>query len=465
MLFAASLLLTMAAQKRPVLRVAPRDYFAGRLLIVPANTLSQSYELPRHLARVADHDLLLPPFELVESRDESGSRQRLWQWIKSVDYSKINGAIIFVEASKGTSGADSSATTIKTLRTQHPQLPIYGFGTSAETIVDLVANGSLSFAILSPADPSGMAHLEAQIAERNLSERILVEPKSETSLVALMARMLNYRFKISPRVLTIFSSPAGSAREKSGDPRDFAEIVVAKINEMNGIVFQSTNDTTAHADILFFVHTPGTTDQQRTLTADTVADAVSKGYRVAFADASGSGPAMEQMLEELRKRKLLDQISSWAACTPAAKAIGMALAHASARTAGLKYLRNNADRVQRLERAQVEFIFSRLLVDWAYDIRVRPRVEALFKETAASDSGRVEAHEKAETLASTEVKVLATRLFDEQFHRSIHSILLNSGEHAYYEVRSLQRFSLRLPQESVEEADVRQSVYVPYTGN
>jgi hypothetical protein len=457
LLLGALLSMTLAAQKRPTLRVAPRDYFAGRLLLIPANALTRSYELPRQLARVADHDLLLPPFELVEGGKEAASQERLWQWIKAVDYSKINGMIVSV--------TDASAGRIKGLRAQHSQLQIYGYGASAETIIDLVANGSLNCAIVSPADQSGIARLEAQIVERNLSDRILVEPKPESSSVALIARMLNYRFKMSPRVMTIFSSPAGSSRDNTGDPRDFAEIVVSKIRQMNGVVFQSPNDTTAHADILFFVHTPGTTDQQRTLTADTVAEAVSKGYRVAFADASGSGAATDQMLEELRKRKLLDQLTSWAACAPAGKAIGLALAHASARTDGLKFLRNNTDRVQRLERAQVEFIFGRLLVDWAYEIKVRPRVEAVFKETAANDSGSADVHEKAESLAATEVKVLAAKLFDEQFRRSIHSILLNSGERAYYEVRALQRFSLRLPQQSIEEADVRQSVYVPFTGN
>ena len=196
-----------------------------------------------------------------------------------------------------------------------------------------------------------------------------------------------------------------------------------------------------------------------------LAEAVAKGYRVAFADASGSAAATDQMLEELRKRKLLDQLASWAACAPAGKAIGIALAQASVRAGGLKFLRNNTDRVQRLERAQVEFILGRLLVDWAYEIKVRPRVEAVYKETAVNDSGSSDVHEKAESIASTEVRVLAGRLFDEQFRRSIHTVLLNSGEHAYFEVRALQRFSLHLPQQGVEEADVRQSVYVPFTGN
>ncbi len=449
--------ITLAAQKRPALRVAPPDYFAGRLVLVPANALAQSYELPRRLARVADHDLLLPPFDLVEGRNDAASRERLGQWIKTIDYTKINGMIIAIR--------DSSAEMIKGLRAQHPQLPIYGYGTSSQTIIELVAAGSLNFAIVSPEDQSGVARLEAQIVERNLSDRILVEPKPESSSVALIARMLNYRFKVSPRVMTIFSSPAGSVRDNSGDPRDFAEIVVSKVNQINGVVFQSPNDSTAHADILFFIHTPGTSEQQRTLTADTIAEAVSKGYRVAFADAAGSAAATDQMLEELRKRKLLDQLASWAACAPAGKAIGIALAHASARAGGLKFLRNNTDRVQRLERAQVEFILGRLLVDWAYEIKVRPKIEAVYKETAANDSGNADVHEKAESIASTEVRVLAAKLFDEQFRRSIHTVLLNSGERAYFEVRALQRFSLHLPQQGIEDADVRQSVYVPFTGN
>lgn len=94
LLLAGLLSITLAAQKRPALRVAPPDYFAGRLLLVPANALAQSYELPRRLARVADHDLLLPPFDLVEGRNDAASRERLGQWIKAVDYSKINGMII-----------------------------------------------------------------------------------------------------------------------------------------------------------------------------------------------------------------------------------------------------------------------------------------------------------------------------------------------------------------------------------
>src|SRR5215470_5477624 len=49
------------AQRRPLLRPAARDYFAGKFVLIPRDERPPSLLQPQMLARVADHDLLLPP--------------------------------------------------------------------------------------------------------------------------------------------------------------------------------------------------------------------------------------------------------------------------------------------------------------------------------------------------------------------------------------------------------------------
>src|SRR5262247_4629329 len=58
-----------SAQRRPILRRAARDYFAGKFVLITRDERPQSLQEPRMLARVADHDLITPPSRVMTDAD------------------------------------------------------------------------------------------------------------------------------------------------------------------------------------------------------------------------------------------------------------------------------------------------------------------------------------------------------------------------------------------------------------
>src|SRR5215510_9110261 len=87
--------LNASAQRRPILRPATRDYFAGKFVLITRDERPQSLMQPRMLARVADHDLIAPPARVMTGADA------LTEWAKSVDYAEADGALISLEAIAG----------------------------------------------------------------------------------------------------------------------------------------------------------------------------------------------------------------------------------------------------------------------------------------------------------------------------------------------------------------------------
>jgi hypothetical protein len=76
------------AQRRPILRPATRDYFAGKYVLITRDERPQSLQQPRMLARVADHDLITPP---ARAMTDAGA---LVEWAKSLDYAEADGVIV-----------------------------------------------------------------------------------------------------------------------------------------------------------------------------------------------------------------------------------------------------------------------------------------------------------------------------------------------------------------------------------
>src|SRR5262245_5560441 len=61
---------SLAQRQRPFLRPAARDYLAGEFVLIPRDERPSSLQQPRMLARVADHDLILPPARAMASADK-----------------------------------------------------------------------------------------------------------------------------------------------------------------------------------------------------------------------------------------------------------------------------------------------------------------------------------------------------------------------------------------------------------
>ena len=102
-------------QSRPRLRPVRRDYFAGKFLLIPADSRPVSVQTPRLVARLADHDIMLPPLDLLGSSGQHGNPELLIEWVRRFDFDDIDGVVVSTEmlARGGSNGPTTSEATLR----------------------------------------------------------------------------------------------------------------------------------------------------------------------------------------------------------------------------------------------------------------------------------------------------------------------------------------------------------------
>src|SRR5262245_40010539 len=446
------------AQRRPVLRPAARDYFAGKFVLITRDERPQSLLQPRMLARIADHDLIAPPARVMTGPDA------LIEWAKSVDYADADGVIISLDAIAGGSRQPEQPDVVKWIRAQRPEMAVFAFTTGSsdrliQSALNLVAESALDFLLVT----GGVARTKPPDAPQRLSGNVAVEPDLNEATAILLARMLNRRFGFTPKIFPVFSSVA--ARKPQ-----LPAVISATIRAVGGVEVgdsSQSNNAARVVDASLFVHAPQTPDANRDAMVEAIARNIENGVKVALADLSETKESKEALIAELRRRKLLDKLIAYASSDPTSRsdvsagAISRAVAHTSAFLNAVKFMRDDIDRMSRFDRAHFDLLFSLYLTDWAYGLTVRPRLDDFVKNELKSDPNRLEdATERAEAFAFEQIKQSAEQLFKEQFKRNIHAILLSTGERAQFEISMMQRLQVRFPTRKTSEAEIRQAVYV-----
>lgn len=474
----ASLAIAAVAQrKKPVLRMPNRDYYAGRLLLIPLDSRPAAWQLPRQVARIADHELIVPPRNTLGDAQKPPDVQGIVAWAKKQNYAQLRGAIVSLNllAFGGGRATDALADALKQrlnlvewMRAEHPKLSIYGFisppeagadlGPLNQVALDLAAKGVFDgMMIQAPSNGDARAELQSAIRSRNLADRVVVETSAAEMPVALVARHLNRTYKRPLKVMPIYpDAPETGQRISSAVDAQLTALGGTRITTSPA---EPPNVSARQADVLFFVYPAGLGDTAAQQMVDAITRAVGAGFYVAVADLSEK--ADERLMKELRRGKMLDLLTAYAADTDAGRAAGMALAQSSARIIGAKFLRNDVDCLQRIERAQTELLFTRYLEDWGYARQVRPKLEAYVRDALKADPMNLgAAAEKAEEFARTELTTLAEGLFAEQFRRNIHSVLHVDAGRVDFMVHSLQRFPFRLPWGRTDVPEIAPRIYV-----
>src|SRR5262249_2403183 len=452
------------AQRRPILRPAARDYFAGKFVLITRDERPQSLMQPRMLARVADHDLIAPPARVMTSADA------LTEWAKGFDYAEADGVIISLDAIAGGSRQAELTDVVKWIRARRPAMPIYAAaaaGSSDQLIqsaLNLVEESALDFLLIS----GGGDRQKTPNAAQRLSGKVAIEPDLDWTTMILLSRMLNHRFGFTPNIFLAFSSVAAQNLPLHSE-------ISAVVRAIGGVEVTHSGSTQSKGgargvDAALFFHMPQTPDANRNAMIEAIARNIEIGAKVALADLSETKESKEALIAELRRRKLLDKLIAYASSDPDSRggastdAISRAVAHTSVFLNAVKFMRDDIDRMRRFDRAHFDLLFSRYLSDWAYALTVRPKLDDFVKSDLKADPNSLEdATERAEAFAFEQVKQSAEQLFKEQFKRNIHAILLSNGARAQFEISMMQRLQVRLPTRKTSEAEIRQSVYVPQT--
>ncbi|MGH9801418.1 MAG: DUF4127 family protein [Blastocatellia bacterium] len=446
---------------------------AGKIILLPGD--DRFLEL-RMLAQIADHYLLLPPSSLLMPKPQT---TELIEWLKAQNLAGVSGVIVSLDA-----GAAEVSPVLKQFRSQNPKLAIYGLASldssseaskqSCQTAVEMVAGGSLDFLLIGQEEdlttkPAQIARarLIGEAASQEVGDRIAFANYRNSLTATLLARMLATLLGRSPKILPVYSSGEGRA-SKDENSIPLNQSVAAAIKLTGGTLLIPNAETAPQVDVLMFVHTPRTSEDQRTAMTMNLLQIIDSGVRVAFLDFSESKKTKEAMLTELRQHKLMGKLSAYASTVPGDSA-REALSHALAQTAiffsAMKSLRDDIDRVHRIERAQVNLLFSRILEDWSYNLIVRARLEEFVRQQSQGDPNQLgDKTDRAEKFVFTALQKLATELFDEQFRRNTHAILMNSGTRVQFRISLLQQLQIRFPSQKASEPEIRQTIHTFFDG-
>lgn len=488
LLLPASALSQKKEKERPKLLAMSRRDFAGKVVLVPRD--ARILEL-KTLGQIADHYLVIPPSRMLDPKPQA---EPLLEWFKSQTFSGTSGAVVSLESLAGNATAEEirlRLQTIKQIREQHPKLQIYGFASIdssnpiskliCQTAIELVAENSLDFLLIGQDEDLSLkpaqiarARLIGEIAQQEAADRIAFDDDPDTAAATLLARLFVRRFGWSPKILPVYSSDAGRQSRRSRDTVPLDQSIAGKINLNGGLALPLDTESIPKLDVLLYVHTPQTNEQQRMAFATNILQTVDRGARVAVVDFSESKESKEALLAELRRHKLLGKIIAYASCSPTRdnadeptrEAASRAISQATVFFAAMKSLRNDIDRVHRIDRAQANLLFSRILKDWAYNLVVRPQLDQFVKERLKSDPDKFDEadDERAVQFTFDALKPKADELFDEQFRRNTHVYLMNSGSRVQFRVSLLQRLQIRFSLQKTSRAEIRQMIHTFYEG-
>jgi len=475
-------------KERPKLLPMSRRDFAGKVFLVPRD--ARVLEL-KTLGQIADHYLVLPPSRMLDPKPQA---EPLLEWFKSQAFTGTSGAVVSLESLAGDATAEEihlRLQTIKQIRKQHPKLQIYGFASIdssnpiskliCQTAIELVAENSLDFLLIGQDEDLSLkpaqiarARLIGEIAQQEAADRIAFDDDPDSAAATLLARLFVRRFGWSPKILPVYSSNEGRQSRQSRDAVPLDQSIAAKINLNGGLALPLDPESIPRLDVLLYVHTPQTSEEQRAAFASNILQTVDKGARVAVVDFSESMENKEALLAELRRHKLLGKIIAYASCSPTGnpakentrEAASRALAQTTVFFVAMKSLRDDIDRVHRIDRAQANLLFSRLLKDWAYDLIVRPQVDQFVRDRLKSDPDKFdeETADRAVQFTFDALKPKADELFDEQFRRNTHVYLMNNGSRVQFRVSLLQRLQIRFPLQKTSKAEIRQMIHTFYEG-
>jgi hypothetical protein len=441
--------------QRPKLKPMNREYFAGRFLLIPRDNRPSSLQQPRMIAAVADHDIIAPPARLL------GDAEKLIAWAQELDYDGIDGAIVSLDAFSGKGQGAEPLELLRIIRARRPGIPIYGFINFSSSLTERVIDemGSARLIDLLALSSSYQPSLEDKIASRRLLNRIIFSDDPGSAAISLLVRMINQRFGFAPRILPVFSSSSGRDAAVAGRSISLQKLVSEKIKKSGGLEVRQNSEGARSVEVILFIHTAQARDSDRNALIDAITQTVDKNVRVALVDLTGQRESGDAIIAELRRRKLLDRLAAFAASDGTNEspgdAIDRAIAQASSYMAAIRFLRDDLDRVRRIDRAQIALLLGRYLSDWAFPFHIRPNIQPGLSREAA------------EAIVLKQVKPLADEIFEEQFRRNAHSYLLSFGERADFEVRLLQRLLVGLyPSASGNfEVEIRPSIYLFHHGN
>ena len=431
---AALLVLGVGSQTRPVLRQPRQDHLGGRILLLPGPAMARAPLEARQTAALLDHALLSVP-----------SRGGAHDWLER-EAARGSEGVIFAWESIESAVPSAEPSLPERLRRRHPLLPLVAYTESP-------AGSALRASAVKAFEQGWIDHL---LFVDRTGETAQTVPDDRTAVLLLLTRVLLDRFGFAPEILPVYSGRGGAAIRRE---------VSHQIEAIGGR--ESRGNTPP--DLLLFVHLPGTTTEEWAALLANLERTIDRDVRIALLDLSGSATAEAEiaqsspsLLTVLRERKWLDRLAGYASPPPVlvgeaspsdpsrilastgatgtARTIAEGLSQSTLFLGSLLFLRDEYERLIRVDRAQVALLLARALARQTVETGL-PGIPASTSREALAEALRDHLSREAETL------------FREQFWRNVHAIRMTTGERVRFEMRLLQRLQVSLTPIAGQEPD------------
>lgn len=356
--------------------------------------------------------------------------------------------------------------------------------------VEMAADGSIDFLVLGQDEASEFGpHRNEQDALESLAEKkgvadaVVVCSGIDEMGMCLLARFINTHMLRTPSVAVIYSSDDAPDRVAPLEDRTLREtvrqhIVVTGCEEAIG---------PADADLVMFVNAPADGDREAVTEDETtylqrcsdleefvesIASQTASERPTVVADAAFPDGADPVLIALLLERVSVHRLASYAGWRTPANAVGSALAQGCTRLVALqdrgafnlahslgqlntlRYL-SLLDSLIDSEKTHIEFLFARLVEDWAYQTRVRQMAtEHITRRICTSALDLARSRAEAEDFVRMHLTQAAHELYLNHFLGRRSAQIGSGDEPAHLMLCELEELHVRLPWGRLREVDL-----------
>lgn len=252
--------------------------------------------------------------------------------------------------------------------------------------IELVEEGVLDYHIIPLDDcreygyaPSERKRLSSIMARKNLLSRIAMYPGADEIGCTLLARAVNRKQKLVPKVYLDYSSLRGKYQIPSYEDRSIGESVLYHLMAAGC----ETAELSAEADFVMAINPPTVFSlklEKELLTDDIILESernfpaflsrihnyIRRNIPVGVADCAIPNGADRALMQFLYEQGVLKELTSYGGWNTSSNTFGTVLAHMTAVNAAKR--RGVEEEIQEVSK---EFLFLRYLEDWGYMAEVR----------------------------------------------------------------------------------------------
>ena len=328
-----------------------------------------------------------------------------------------------------------------------------------KALVELVREGAVDFLVLAQEDaPTSGPHvaeqgeLAAEAQRLGVASSVRIFPGADEQGMVLLARAAGEVLGVSAAVYPLYGTPGGADSVALFEDRPLRMTVAGQV-EAAGLRVAPGEEG---ADVILALHSPPTPAQAdinhispasapRPPFVAHAAGLARGGKPVALADVAYCNGADPALIAALGEHRVLPHLAAFAGWNTAGNTVGAALAHAALRIMG-----EHGRAGGRSLRAHLEFLFERLVDDYAYQSVVRADAYRFTREHLGTYPLHLR-HGRRRALAYVRERLsnLAPELFARHFE----------GEAvAGRRVRELRDLRVRLPWPRLFEVEVEAGI-------